>query len=32
MSNAVEARKVVFELFQDLTDSRLDDYTRDGQS
>jgi hypothetical protein len=26
MSNAVEARKVVFELFQDLDGFRLDDY------
>ena len=26
MANAVEARKVVFELFQDLEGFRLDDY------
>lgn len=30
MSNAVEARKVVFELFQDLDSFRLDDYTAMG--
>ena len=30
MSNAVEARKVVFELFQDLDGFRLDDYTAMG--
>ena len=31
MSNAVEARKVVFELFQDLDGFRLDDYEGDGE-
>ena len=32
MSNAVEARKVVFELFQDLEGFRLDDYKAMGDS
>jgi len=32
MSNAVEARKVVFELFQDLDGFRLDDYRAIGNS
>ena len=32
MSNAVEARKVVFELFQDLDGFRLDDYKALGES
>src|SRR5262249_28743036 len=32
MSNAVEARKVVFELFQDLDGFRLDDYKAMGNS
>lgn len=32
MSNAVEARKVVFELFQDLEGFRLDDYKAIGNS
>ena len=31
MSNAVEARKVVFELFQDLDGFRLDDYKAMGE-
>src|SRR6202043_627845 len=31
MSNAVEARKVVFELFQDLDGFRLDDYRAMGK-
>jgi hypothetical protein len=31
MSNAVEARKVVFELFQDLDGFWLDDYTAMGK-